>query len=112
MRLLSAQSEQGVFHKSFKQNFTEEIFKISRVNHHTHPTTYSLKDLKGDQITGCIYKEELRKVTKPEIFYIEKMIKTDKGCGVNKKYFVKWYGYPESHNSWVNNLEHGKIMAK
>ena len=112
VRLLSAQSEQGVFHKSFKQNFTEEIFQIRGVNHHTHPTTYLLKDLKGDQIIGCVYKEELKKVVKPEIYYIEKIIKTAKDSGGNKKYFIKWYGYPESHNSWIHDLEYGERIAK
>ena len=38
--------------------------------------------------------------TNQEIFRIKKVIRKQ-----NKKSFVKWYGYPDTFNSWVDNKE-------
>jgi transposase InsO family protein len=48
------------FEKGYTTRFTNEIFVISAV-HDTNPITFSLKDLKGEDIIGKFYKEELQK---------------------------------------------------
>jgi hypothetical protein len=34
------------------------------------------------------------------VYRIEKIIRT-KGKGEHKQYFVKWYGFNDSRNSWI-----------
>jgi len=46
-----------------------------------------------------LYEKELQKTTQ-EIFRIEKVVKKGK-----TRSLVKWKGYPESFNSWVDNKE-------
>ena len=47
-----------VFTKGYLPNFTNEVFVISDVLN-THPTTYKIKDLKDNEITGIFYESEL-----------------------------------------------------
>ena len=53
-------------------------------------------DLNGEEIVGTFYENELQKANQKE-FRIEKVIKR-KG----DKLYVKWKGYDNSFNSWVD----------
>ena len=86
------------FEKGYFPNWTEEIFTISTIQN-TSPITYKISDMNGEEITGTFYEQELQKSTQ-DTFRIEKVLKT-KG----DKLFVKWLGYPESFNSWVNEKD-------
>ena len=55
-----------------------------------------IRDLKGEKIAGSFYEKELQKTIK-EKFRIEKVLKR-KG----NKLHVKWKGYENSFNSWIN----------
>ena len=83
------------FEKGYTPRWTEEVFTISKVQL-TTPPTYKIKDSTDEEIQGTFYEPELQK-TKQEIYRIEKVIRK-KG----RKAFVKWFGYPDSANSWVN----------
>ena len=88
--------------KTFEEGYTtrwmEEIFTIVEVNR-TSPVRYRIADLNGEEITGTFYDSELQK-TNQELFRIEKVIKREK-----KKSLVKWKGYSDDFNSWVNNKD-------
>ena len=86
------------FEKGFTSNWTEELFIVSDVRA-TKPITYKIKDLKGEDIKGTFYRQELQK-TKQEINRIEKVLKkrTQKGT---KEVYVKWKGYNNDFNSWI-----------
>ena len=86
------------FEKGYTTRWTEEIFTIVEVKH-TKPPTYKIADLNGEEIKGSFYEPELQK-TSQEIFRIEKVIKRGK-----KKSLVKWKGYSDDFNSWVDNKE-------
>ena len=89
-----------VFEKGYLPNWTDEIFTIS-VCYPTHPVTYGLKDLAGEDIKGRFYTQEIQKVNKTDDVYdVEKVIKTRKRLG-KIEYLVKWKGYPEKFNSWT-----------
>ena len=62
-----------------------------------HSITYKIIDLNGEEIEGSFYQKELRK-TKQDIFKIEKIIRQQ-----GNKSLVKWFGYNDSFNSWVDN---------
>src|SRR5277367_4381319 len=59
--LVRIMNADNVFRRGFHQNFTLEIFEIETVLN-TNPVTYKLRDLKGEEITGAFYEQELTKV--------------------------------------------------
>ena len=86
------------FEKGYTTRWTEEIFTIVEVKR-TLPTTYKIADLNGEEIKGTFYESELQK-TSQELFRIEKVIKRGKN-----KPLVKWKGYSDDFNSWVDDKD-------
>src|SRR6218665_1821487 len=84
------------FEKGYTARWTEEVFPVTQVQY-TAPPTYKISDYNGEEIQGTFYEHELQKTTQ-EIYRIEKIIRNR-----GKKSLVKWLGYPESFNSWVDN---------
>src|SRR6218665_1992393 len=84
------------FEKGYTPQWTEEVFTVTQVQY-TDPPTYKISDYNGEEIQGTFYEQELQKTTQ-EIYRIEKIIRKR-----GNKSFVKWLGYPESFNSWVDN---------
>ena len=85
----------NIFAKGYTPNWSEEVFVIKKVKN-TVPWTYVINDLNGEEITGTFYEKELQE-TNQEEFRIEKLIKR-KG----DKIYVKWKGYDNSFNSWID----------
>ena len=88
------------FAKQYQVNFTEEIFKITKV-HHGDPNMYNLSDLNSEPIIGKFYEQELSLVNvkgedESREYKIEKILKRKKGKAV-----VKWEGYDDEYNSWI-----------
>lgn len=81
------------FRKGYLPNFTEEIFKISKVLK-TDPITYKIKDMNNEEIIGSFYEQEMGKY-ESELFEVEKILKRSRG-----KVLVKWKGYDST--SWIN----------
>ena len=61
--------------------------------------TYVINDLKGEEIIGTFYEKELQKTNQKEC-RIKAILKT-KG----KKLYVKWRGYDNSFNSWIDKKD-------
>ena len=90
--------KKGLFEKGFTLNWTEEVFTVSKIQI-TNPVTYKITDLNDKEIQGTFYEQELQK-TSQEVYRIEKIVKKGK-----TRSLVKWKGYPESFNSWVDNKD-------
>ena len=88
----------NIFAKGYAPNWSEEVFVINKIKN-TVPWTYAISDLNGEEITGSFYEKELQK-TSQEKFRIEKVIKR-KG----DKLYVKWKGYYNSFNSWIDKKD-------
>ena len=84
------------FEKGYTTRWTEEIFTITKIQN-TNPITYKIADLQGEEIDGTFYEPELQK-TEQQVFKIEKVIEKRKN-----KSLVKWKGYSDKFNSWVDN---------
>ena len=93
------------FAKGYTPNWSEEVFVIKKVKN-TVPWTYVINDLNGEEIIGTFYEKELQK-TNQEEFRIEKVIKR-KG----DKMYVKWKGYDNSFNSWIDKKDRKKDLIK
>ena len=85
-----------IFDKRYTERWTEEVFKISKIQL-AIPVTYKITDYNWEEIQCSFYEQELQK-TKQDIFRIEKIIRQQ-----GNKSVVKWLGYNDSFNSWVDN---------
>ena len=48
------------FEKGYTHKWTNEIFIVNKI-FYTNPITYGIRDLKGEEILGRFYREELQK---------------------------------------------------
>ena len=87
-----------IFAKGYTPNWFEEIFVIKKIKN-TVPWTYVINELNGEEITETFYEKGLQKIDQQE-FRIEKVIKK-KG----DKLYVKWKGYDNSFNSWIDKKD-------
>ena len=88
----------NMFAKRYMPNWSEEIFVIKKVKN-TVPWTYVINDINGEEIIGTFYEEELQGTNQQE-FRLKKVIKK-KG----DKLYVKWKGYNNSFNSWIDKKD-------
>lgn len=89
----------SIFEKGYTPNWSAEIFKVIKVLP-TDPITYKINDLNGIEIKGCFYEHELLKTLNKDIYLVEKAIKRR-----GRKIFVKWLGFGDEHNSWINEKD-------
>jgi len=92
----------SIFEKGYTPRWTEEVFTVSEVCY-TDPLTCKLKDFNGEEIKCSFYEQELQKTTQ-EMFRIEKVIRKKED-----KSLVKWLGYSDEFNSWVDNKDLVKL---
>ena len=71
------------------------VFVVKKIKN-TVPWTYTINDLNGEEIVGSFYEKELQKTNQKE-FRIKKVIKRKRN-----KLYVKWKGYNNSFNSWID----------
>ena len=80
--------------------WSEELFKIHSINK-SNVITYKIKDLNDKIIKGIFYEKELQKTKNTsEVYIIEKIIPKNKN-----NYLVKWRGYSNDFNSWIDKDE-------
>ena len=88
----------NIFAKGFQPNWSEENFIVKKIKN-TVPWTYVITDLNGEEIVGSFYEKELQNTNQKE-FRIEKVIKR-----TGNKFYVKWKGYNNIFNSWIDNKD-------
>ena len=71
----------------------------------TVPWTYVISGLDGEKLVWTFYEKELQKTNQIE-FRVEKVTKRK-----DDKLYVKWKGYDNSFNSWIDKKRHN-IMSK
>lgn len=91
--------DKGIFAKSYLPNWSTEVFKVEKIKM-SNPVTYVLSDLNENIISGNFYEEEMQKTKLKDTYLVEKVLKKNKS-----KLFVKWLGFDDSHNSWINETD-------
>ena len=87
------------FRKSYIAGWSRELFRIVGINE-TYPRTYRIVDQGGEEVRGNFYPQELLAAPDPEFHDVEKIVKKRKK-GKSVQYLVKWAGYSDKYNSWV-----------
>ena len=89
------------FGRGYDKKTPEEIFRVSKVIKKFPRVLYQITSLdKSEEIIGSFYQEQLTKVSEPDSYIIEKVLKENKRTG---KLLVKWLGYKEP--SWINKQD-------
>jgi len=90
-----------VFDKSFRLNWSPELFIIHGV-FPTQPPTYVIRDLNNEIIQGRFYSEQLMKTnltpSEQNTYLVERIIRKS-----NNKYLVKWLGFDKT--SWIDKSD-------
>ncbi len=88
------------FSRGYEQQTQNEVFKIKSISQNKRKPLYYLTDYNGkEDIKGGFYSFELTPVN-INSFRIEKILKRKKRDGKNYV-FVKWLGYNDEHNQWI-----------
>ena len=87
-----------ILSQGYTPNWPEEVFVVSKIKN-TVPWIYVVSDLNGEEITGTFYEKDLQK-TSQEKFRIDTVLKR-KG----NKLYVKWKGYDNSFNGWIDKKD-------
>ena len=99
------------FAKGGEQNYTTEIFRISKIIRRIPRPVYELRDLLGKHIDGQFYVEELSPVTvtNATTYAIDKILRR-RGRGTSLEYLVRWRGYGPEFDSWIktSSVQHVK----
>ena len=88
----------NIFAKRYTPNWSEEIFIITKIKDAV-PWTYVTSNVNGELIARNFYEKKLLK-TSQENFRIEKVLKRR-----GNKLYVKWKGYDNSFNSWIDKKD-------
>ena len=100
--------KKSIFQKGYEQSWSYEVFFVSVIKD-TNPITYGIKDYNGSTIVGSFYASELQSVDKSsDIFPIERIIKKRTRQG-KTQFLVKYSGYSDDFNSWVDQSDLFKI---
>ena len=104
--LVRITKEKAMFAKGYEQTYSTEIFRVAKVIQRVPQPLYELTDIQDRHIEGQFYNYELVKVTvAPQTeFEIDKIVSTRNKNGI-KQHFVKWRGYDETFNSWINSTD-------
>ena len=84
----------NIFSKGYIPNWFEEVFVIKK-NKNIVPWGYAIDDCNGEEINGTFYQKELQKIDQ-QGFRKEKVIRKKADT-----LYVKWKGYDNSFNSWI-----------
>ena len=98
--LVRLSRHKNLFSKGYKQNWTEELFRVRQVMV-TRPRTYLVEDLHGEPVQGSFYGAELQKTQIPFYARIEKVLKRKILSDGQTMIRVKWSGYPVKFNQWI-----------
>ena len=97
----------GVFDKGYMPNWSKEHSIVDEVpifRRGNKRRVYNIADYNGDPVKGVWYPEELQQISRNH-YPIERVLKRRKAADGSTELFVKWEGWPEKCNSWINETD-------
>ena len=88
-----------VFDRGYNEQFTKQYFRVRKILRNLPVIRYELEDIHGEKIIGSFFENEL--VPFKGIDHYNTEIIDSKGSGKNKKYLVRWVGWPDKFNEWL-----------
>lgn len=105
-QLVRISHQRRPFQRAYNEQWSYEVFKIQRRFQMQGIPMYKIFDLLEDPITGNFYQSELQPVDKSEdVLWEIESIKKKRKRNNRIQYFVKWFGYSDRFNSWVDESE-------
>ena len=92
------------FMREYEEKWTGEIFTIVKRFKRGGLPIYKLKDYLNEEVQGTFYEQELQLVKEPEVYRVEKILRTRKVKG-KKQHLVRWAGWPSKYDSWIDDDE-------
>ena len=95
------------FKRGYHEGWTRELFTIYQIRSLNKVHSYYLQTIgeTPEKLQGAFFKEELSKANKPEFFEIEKILKTYGTKKGQRRFLVKFLGYPSSENAIVEEKD-------
>ena len=97
------------FDKGFLQNWTQELFKVMRVNEASQPVTYKIEDLGREPVIGLFYSQEIQRIDPEQIFEIDAVLGKCRRKIGGKKWVKEvkdhWKWYPSKFDRWIPESE-------
>ena len=99
----------GIFDKGYLPNWSKEHFTVNAPapgprRRNTKRRVYKLSDYNGEAMLGSWYPEEVQQITDNQ-YRIEKVLRQRTAADGTIERFVKWEGWPEKFNSWINEAD-------
>jgi hypothetical protein len=96
----------SLFDREYQQKWTGEVFKVRGRYMRDGIPVYQLEDLMADPIEGTMYSEELQPVHIDEntVYRIDKVLR-HRNRGGRKEVLVRWLGWPDKFNTWIEASE-------
>lgn len=95
----------NVFSKHYLPNWRDKVFTVSQVIDAKPEPLYRIK-YKDKIEQKRFYEPELQKVEAPERYRIDKAVKFDRK---NKRVLVRWMGYDQDDDSWIDEAAYQPI---
>ena len=93
----------GTFHRGYNEDFTEEIFTVTKVLRNLPVPRYKIKEYNGNDIIGSFFQDELIHYNPPEYYEID--VVDSRGKGKKKEYLVHYRGWPNTYDEWKKASE-------
>ena len=102
--------KKGVFKRSYDEQFDVDFYIIHDIKKNLPFPMYILKSPEGNVLSDLYYEEEITPYTNEE-WKIEKVIKRRKR-GRRRESLVKWLGFSDANNSWVDDSQLGEKFQR
>ena len=86
--------QRGTFHRGYNEDFTEEIFTITKVLTNLPVPGYIIKEYNGSDIIGSFFQDELVHYNPPEFFEIDVLDTKGQGKRKNTMFIIEFGQIP------------------